>query len=42
MMRVAAKGRACLVLDERHERVVKPDGAASTRRVMELKLVQMS
>jgi hypothetical protein len=27
---------------DRHERVIKPDGASSTRRVVELKLVETS
>jgi hypothetical protein len=40
MVRAAVKGRARLALDDRHKRVVKPDGAASIRRVMELELIE--
>jgi hypothetical protein len=36
----AAKGQARPALGDRRQRVAEPDGAASTRRVMELKLVQ--
>jgi putative DNA primase/helicase len=42
MVRAAVKEQACLTFDDRHERVVKPDGSASTRRVMELKLMEAS
>jgi hypothetical protein len=39
MVRAAAKGRARLTFDARHQRVLKPDGPSSTRRVMELTLI---
>jgi hypothetical protein len=39
MVRAAVKGRAHLAFDDRHERIVNPDGTASNRRVMELKLI---
>jgi hypothetical protein len=32
-------GQARLTVDGRHERIVKPDGTASTRRVMKPKLL---
>ena len=38
----AVKRQARLTFSERHERVIKPDGSASTRRVMELKLTEAS
>jgi hypothetical protein len=38
----AVKRQARLTFDDRHERVTKPDGSASTRRVMELKLIETS
>jgi hypothetical protein len=40
--RTAVKSQARLAFDDRHERVIKSDGAASTRRVMELKLIESS
>jgi hypothetical protein len=33
--------RLRLTFDDRHERVIKPDGTASIRRVMELDLIVM-
>jgi hypothetical protein len=42
MVRAAVKEQARLTFDDRHERIVKPDGTVSTRRVMEVKLVQTS
>ena len=42
MVRAAVKGQARLTFEDRHERIVKPDGNASTRRVMELKLIDSS
>ena len=39
MVRAAVKEQARLAFDDRHEQIVKPDGTASTRRVMELKLI---
>ncbi len=39
MVRAATKREARLAFDDRHERVSKPDGTSSTRRVMELKLI---
>jgi hypothetical protein len=38
-VRAAVRSQARLAFDGRHERVVEHDGAASTRRVMELKLI---
>jgi putative DNA primase/helicase len=42
MVRAAVKRQVRLTFDDRHERVLKPDGTASTRRVMELKLIETS
>jgi putative DNA primase/helicase len=42
MVRAAVKRQARLTFDDGHERVIKPDGTASTRRVMELKLIETS
>jgi hypothetical protein len=42
MVRAAVKRQARLTFDDRHERVIKPDGSTSTRRMMELKLVRTS
>jgi hypothetical protein len=42
MVRAAVKRQARLTFDDRHERLIKPDGSASTRRVMELKLTEAS
>jgi hypothetical protein len=42
MVRAAVKGQARLAFDDRHERVTKPDGTASTRRVIELELTETS
>ena len=39
MVWAAVRRQTRLTFDDRHERIVKPDGTASTRRVMELKLV---
>jgi hypothetical protein len=39
MVRAAVKGQARLAFDDRRERIVNPDGTASTRRVMELGLI---
>jgi hypothetical protein len=39
MVRAAVKRQTRLTFDDRHKRVIKPDGTASTRRVMELKLI---
>jgi hypothetical protein len=41
LVRAAVKGRARLAFDDRHERVVKQDGTASTRRATELELIVM-
>jgi hypothetical protein len=38
-MRAVLKGRARLAFDDRHARIVKPDGATSPRRVMGLGLI---
>jgi hypothetical protein len=40
MMRAALKRQRGLTFDDRHKRVIKPDGSASTRRVMKLKLIE--
>lgn len=40
MVRAAIKRQRGLTFDDGHERVVKADGSASTRRVMELKLIE--
>jgi hypothetical protein len=42
MVRAAVKRQRGLTFDDGHERVIKPDGNASTRRVMKLKLIEMS
>jgi hypothetical protein len=42
MVRAAIKRQARLSFEDGHERVIKPDGSTSTRRVMELKLIEMS
>lgn len=42
VVRAAVMGQASLTFDDRHERVVKPDGTASTRSVMKLKLLGAS
>jgi hypothetical protein len=41
-VRAVARSQARLAFDDRHERIVKPYGTATTRRVMELKLVESS
>jgi hypothetical protein len=38
----AAKRQVRHTFDDHHERVIKSDGSASTRRVMELKLIEAS
>jgi hypothetical protein len=40
MVRAALKRQRRLAFDDGHERVIKPDGSASTRRVMKLKLIE--
>ena len=40
MVRAALKRQRSLTFDDGHERVIKPDGSASTRRVMKLKLIE--
>ena len=42
MVRAALKRQTRLAFDDGHERVIKPDGSASTRRVMKLKLIETS
>jgi hypothetical protein len=42
MVRAAVKGQVRLAFDDRHERIVKPDGTSSTRRVLGLKLIESS
>ena len=42
MVRAALKRQRRLAFDDGHERVIKPDGTASTRRVMKLKLIETS
>jgi hypothetical protein len=42
MVRAAVKRQVRLTFDDGHERVIKPDGSASTRRVMKLKLTEVS
>jgi hypothetical protein len=42
MVRAAVKRQRGLTFDDGHKRVIKPDGSASTRRVMILKLIETS
>jgi hypothetical protein len=42
MVRAAVKRQRRLTFDDDHKRVIKPDGNASTRRVMKLKLIETS
>jgi len=42
MVRAAVKRQRALTFDDGHERVIKADGTASTRRVMKLKLIETS
>ena len=40
VVRAAVMGQARLTFDDRHERVAKSDGTASTCRVMKVKLLE--
>jgi hypothetical protein len=42
LVRAAVKRQRGLTFDDGHERVIKPDGTASTRCVMKLKLIETS
>jgi hypothetical protein len=42
MVRAAVKRQRGLTFDDGHKRVIKPDGSASTRRVMKLKFIERS
>jgi putative DNA primase/helicase len=42
MVRAAVKRQRRLTFDDKHERVVKADGTASTRRVMEIHFIELS
>ena len=42
MVRAAVKRQAHLTFYDRHERVIKPDGTVTTRRVMILKPIETS
>jgi hypothetical protein len=40
MVRAAVKRQRGLTFDDGHERIIRPDGSASTRRVMKMKLIE--